>query len=105
MTNTTVSHEDCRLMLNRGLIVGKDRTGGLALRGKGDSTLSESVHNRQMVRNLCASQNHHMWSHFLTFTCNQKSHFGTVPIKSWVNNFDHACDCQHYKNLEDDENK
>ena len=46
MTNATASHEDCRLILNRGLIVGKDRTGGLVLRGKGDSTLSESVDNR-----------------------------------------------------------
>ena len=59
MTNATASHEDCRLILNRGLIVGKDRTGGLALRGKGDSTLSESVDNRQMVKNLYASQKYY----------------------------------------------
>lgn len=67
--------------------------------------MSESVDNRQMVRNLCASQKNNTHSHFLTFTCNQKLHFGTAPIKSWVDNFDHACDCQHYKNLEDDEKR
>ena len=60
MNNATASHEDCRLMLNRGLIVGKDRTGGLALRGKGDSTLSESFDEWKMVKNLCASQKCHM---------------------------------------------
>ena len=93
MTNSTTSHEDCHLILNRGLIVGKDRTGRLVLRGKGDSTLSESVNNRQMVRNLCALQKYYEWSHFLTFICNQKKHFGIVPIKSWIDNFDHICDC------------
>jgi len=46
MINATISHKDYHLILNRGLIVGKDRTGGLALRGKEDSTLLESVDNR-----------------------------------------------------------
>ena len=46
MTNATVNHEDYCLILNRGLIVGIDRSSRLALRGKEDSTLLESVDNR-----------------------------------------------------------
>ena len=37
-----------------------------------------------MVRNLCASQKYHTMHYFLTFTCNQKLHFGTSPIKNWI---------------------
>ena len=37
-----------------------------------------------MVRNLCFSQKYVDWDHFLTFTCNMKTHFGTAPIKEWM---------------------
>ena len=53
LTNLTANHEDTRLIVNRGLTVGEDKTGGLALRGKGDSALLESIDNKEMVRNLC----------------------------------------------------
>ena len=53
LTNLSANHEDTRLILNRGLTVGEDKTGGLGLRGKGDSALLESVDNKEMVRNLC----------------------------------------------------
>ena len=49
ITNTTASYEDCHLILNRRLIVSKGRTSRLELRGKGDSTLSESIDNRKIV--------------------------------------------------------
>ena len=67
LTNLTANHEDTRLIVNRGLTVGDDKTGGLALRGKGDSALLESVDNKEMVRKLCFSQKYHAWDHFLTY--------------------------------------
>ena len=70
--------------MNRGLTIGEDRTGGLGVRGKGDSALLESTDNIQQVRGLCALQQYHSYTHFLTFTCNQKTHFGTAPIKQWI---------------------
>ena len=86
LTNLTANHEDTRLIVNRGLTVGEDKTGGLALRGKGDSALLESVDNKEMVRNLCFSQKYHAWDHFLTFTCSMKTHFGTSPLRTWLDN-------------------
>ena len=72
LTNITANHEDSRIILNRGLTVDENSKSGLGLRGKGDSALIGSVDNRQMVRNLCYSQKYINWTHFLTFTCNQK---------------------------------
>ena len=84
LTNLTANHEDTRLIVNRGLTVGEDKTGGLALRGKGDSALLESIDNKEMVRNLCFSQKYHAWDHFLTYTCSMKTHFGVAPIRNWL---------------------
>ena len=68
IANVSQNHKDTCLVLKRGLIVGKDITGGLTLRGKVDSALSECVGNRQMNRKMCATQKYHNWSHFLTHT-------------------------------------
>ena len=84
LTNVAANHEDTRLILNRGLTVNDDKFGGLCVRGKKDSSLTGSIDSKQMVRNLCYSEKYHKWSHFLTFTCNQKNHFGTAPIKNWM---------------------
>ena len=84
LTNLTANHTDTRIILNRGLTIGSDKTGGLAVRGKGDSSLLQSVDNKEMVRNLCFSQKYHKWDHFLTFTCSMKTHFGTAPVKNWI---------------------
>ena len=94
LTNLTANHEDTRLIINRGLTVGEDKTGGLALRGKGDSALLESVDNKEMVRNLCFSQRYHAWDHFLTFTCSMKTHFGTAPLQNWIDDGEWK---KHYK--------
>ena len=59
LTNLAANHEDTRLILNRGLTVADDVKGGLGLRGKGDSSLLESIDNKQMVKNLCFSQKYH----------------------------------------------
>ena len=83
LTNLTANHEDTRLILNRGLAVDHN-TGEIGLRGKGDTALLESVDNKQMVRNLCFSQKYFPWDHFLMYICNQKNHFGTAPIKNWI---------------------
>ena len=56
-----------------------------------------------MTRNLCASQKYHKWDHFLTFTCNAKQHFGTAPIKNWVDNCGWEKYYQDFGELEEDE--
>ena len=86
LTNLSANHQDTRLVLRRGLTVGDDKIGGLSLRGQGDSSMLESFDSKAMVRNLCASQSYHNMTHFLTFTCNMRKHFGTMPIKEWVDN-------------------
>lgn len=82
--NLAANHQDTRLILNRGLAVENAKTGGLGLRGKGDSPLLETVESTTNARNLCFSQKHHPWTHFLTYTGNQKKHFGTAPLKNWI---------------------
>lgn len=84
LVNLAANHEDTRLVLQRGLTVGEDRTGGLGLRGKSDSCMSESLDSMGMVRKLCAAMFYHAMDYFLTFTCNQRNHFGTKPIKEYL---------------------
>ena len=99
LTNASASHEDTRMILNRGLTVGEDKTGGLGLRGKGDSALLESIDNKQMVRNLCISQKYVKWDHFLTHTCNMKTHSGTKPIKDWIDGTEWTKNFKGYNKL------
>lgn len=77
--------------------------GGLGLRGKGDSALLESIDSKAMVRNLCASQKWHPMDFFLTFTCNMKKHFGTKPIKEWLDSEDWKKFFPGYNDLDDKE--
>ena len=70
--------------MNRGLTASDDDSGGLGIRAKNDSALLESIDSRQMVCNLSASQKIMKMDFFLTFTCNQREHFGTKPIKLWT---------------------
>ena len=69
-------------------MVADDKLGGLDVRGKGHSALLELVHSKQMVRNLCVSQKYASWSHFVTYTCNHKTCFGTSPNKNWIDSRD-----------------
>ena len=84
MTNSAVTHSDTRIALNRGLHYNDSELDGLSVRGKNDSSLLESIDSNQMVRNLTAAQKYYMMDYFVTFTCNQKKHFGTKPIKTWI---------------------
>ena len=59
LTNLAATHEDTRLVLQRGLTVSEDNANRLTVREKGDSALMESFDSKQMVRNLCASQYYH----------------------------------------------
>ena len=79
--NAVANSEDTRVMIRRGVTVNQE-SGDLGLRGSGDSSLLDSFDSKQMVRNLCASQQYHTMTHFLTFTCNMKKHFGTKDIKN-----------------------
>ena len=104
-SSDAANHEDTRLILNRGLAVCDDAKGGLGLRGKNDSALLESVDNRQMVKNLCFSQKYHPWDHFVTYTCNQRDHFGTAPINRWTDSGEWKKHCPGYDELEVDDQK
>ena len=83
LSNLAANHEDTRIVIRRGLTV-DENSGELGLRGSGDSSMLESFDSKAMVRNLCASQQYHAMTHFLTFTCNMKKHFGTKVIKEWI---------------------
>ena len=81
--NAVANSEDTRIMIRRGVTVNQE-SGDLGLRGTRDSSLLDSFDSKQMVRNLCASQQYHTMTHFLTFTCNMKKHFGTKVIRNWI---------------------
>ena len=84
MANLAASQSDTRLIIDRGLTVGKDKYNNLEVRGSSDSTLLGSVDSKQMVKNLCSSQKYISWSYFLTFTANQSKHFGLKTIRKWI---------------------
>ena len=88
LRNLTANKEDVRLIIDRGLQLGEYKTGGLALRGKKDSALHESIDSNENVRCLCISQKFHSWDHFLTHTCSMKTHPGTSPVKNWLDSND-----------------
>ena len=88
LTNLSLNHQDSRIVLNRGLTVDSNTTSGMGVRCKNDSSLFEAVDSKQMVRNLCASQKYHKMDLFLTFTCNQKKHFGIKKIRNWIDSGD-----------------
>ena len=76
-----------------------EKTGDLGLRGSGDSSMLESFDSKAMVQNLCASQEYHRMSHFLTFTCNMKKHFGTKVVKEWIDSNEWQKNISNFHNL------
>ena len=58
--------------------------GGLDLRCKNYSIFFHSIDSRQMVKNLCASQEYFQWNIFLTFICNMRKVFGEKLIREWL---------------------
>ena len=58
--------------------------GGLYLPCKDDSNFLHYIDSRQMVKNLCASQEYFQWDIFLTFTCNMRNVFGIKQIREWL---------------------
>ena len=106
MTNLSANHEDTQIILRRGLTVEGDRTGGLGIRGRGDSAMLELFDSKTMVQNLCSAQKYHNATHFLTFTCNMKKHFGTAPLKRWIDSRDWRYNFKGYfEDLDSNEQK
>ena len=68
LVNLSLNREDSRIILNQGLVESTSAT-GMKVRSKDDGFLSDSIDNKQTVRNLCASQKYHKMDYFLTFTC------------------------------------
>ena len=56
----------------------------MAAKSSQEHFFTDAVDNRQVVRNLCASQAETPMTLFLTLTCNQSKHFGIRRIKSWI---------------------
>lgn len=102
LSNLAANYKDTRIIIRRGLTV-DEKTGDLGLRGSGDSLMLESFHSKAMIRNLCASQEYHRMTYFLTLTCNMKKHFGTKVIKEWIDNNEWRKNIAnfHYLNLVD----
>jgi hypothetical protein len=84
--------------MNRGLTASSDESSGLAVRGKNDSALLESIDSKKMVRNLSTAQKYMKNDFFVTYTCNQKEHFGTKPIKDWIDSNEWQ---DHYSSFKD----
>ena len=99
LTNISENHEDNGFILNTGLTVADDKFRGLGVRGKGYSALLELAENKQMFRNLYFSQKYVSWIHFLTHTCNQKTNFGTPPIKNWIDSGEWKINYPNFYNL------
>ena len=85
LCSVAANHNDLR-QHGKGMTSANDAVGGLDLRRKEDSNFLHSIDSRQMVKNLCASQEFFPWDIFLTFTCNMRKHFGTRPIREWLDN-------------------
>ena len=82
ISNEVTNQNDTRMIINKGLTASRDKNGGLKLRGGNESSpLLDSVDSKQVIKELMSSQKYLPFTHFLTFTCNQKRHFGTKPIK------------------------
>ena len=85
MTNLATNNHDTRMVVNKGLTASKEESGGLTLRGVNkESALLDSIDSKQVIKNLMASQKYYPFDLFLSFTCNQKQHFGTKPIKECI---------------------
>ena len=84
LTNLTLNYQHSRIVLNRGLALDDNSKRKIGIRCKNDSPLFQSVDSTQMVKNLCSSQKYHKMDLFLTFTCNQKEHFGIKHIREWI---------------------
>ena len=84
LTNLTSNYQHSRIVLNRGLALDDNSKRKIGIRCKNDSPLFQSVDSTQMVKNLCSSQKYHKMDLFLTFTCNQKEHFGIKHIREWI---------------------
>ena len=85
MTNLAANKHDMQMVVNKGLTASRDKSGGLSIHGGGnDYDILESVDSKQMITFLMARQKYHQFDMFVTFTCNKNLHFGTKPIKEWV---------------------
>jgi len=87
LLNRTLSNEDSRVILNRG-VAASNTPAGLKVREKDDHFFSDSIDNRQNVLNLTESQKYHRSNWFITITANQKLTFGLSPIKDWIDGDD-----------------
>ena len=87
LLNKTLSGEDSRVILNRG-VAASNTPAGLKVREKDDHFFSDSIDNRQNVLNLTESQKYYRSNWFITITANQKLTFGLAPIKAWIDGDD-----------------
>ena len=83
LANTTLVGHDSRIILNRGFSSSRGST-GLRVKNEADDFYTDSIDNRQVVHNLCASEKDLPMTLFLTLSCNQRDHFGVRNIKRWL---------------------
>ena len=97
VTNFCAAKSDVRIVLNRGLSTNK--TNGLSVCGTSNSLFIESNSTNQTVRNLCASAKYIEMDLFLTFTCNQKEHFGLSFLRDWIDSEEWTNNMSYYESL------
>ena len=104
ISNEITNQNDTRMVVNKGLTASQDKKGNLQLRGGNQSSpLLDSVDSKQVIKELMSSQKYVPFTHFLTFTCNMKRHFGTKPIKEWIDSDNWKKKYPGYDNLTDTE--
>ncbi len=104
LTNLAVNHSDTRIAIQKGLTASGDESGGLGLRANSsDSALLEAMDSKFIVRGLSASQKYFTMDYFATFTCNMKKHFGTKPIKDWIDSDGWTTSFPNQKSMTDTE--
>ena len=102
MTNIDTNKHDTQMVVNKGLTASQDESSGINLMGRSnESHLLDAVDSKKTINNLMSSYKYHGFGMFVTFTCNNKKHFGTKPMKEWIdgNAWKHNCPYYNFLNI------
>jgi hypothetical protein len=83
LCNTAMNGVHSRVVMNRGFTESNDAS-GLTLQHGGDCFLIDTMHSKQIVHNLCASEKEEANTLFATITCNQNTMVGVKIVKHWI---------------------
>ena len=104
LTNIATSNHDTKMVVSKGLTASTTECGGLLLRGGNkESPFLNSIYSKQMIKNVITSHRCFPFDLFLSFTCNMKLHFGTNPIKKWIDGISWSKNFHNFHRLTEEE--